>query len=266
MKSFLSSLGFFLLVLISLLPVSAWSAKGPLSEGTSAGAKETMEKTPESNSDLVVRFGNESNQPDGAFGPLTYGLRGSHTFPQGLVLEAGYIRLHELGTHAFSSFLDEAQVTLRLPERPLLSQSVVLGVTLWKNRMIDMYTNLAGVEISGTGRVVPGLGLYVGTASRNEFSEHFYGLQLSLAGSLGPFEFSAGHLNGRINQGLYRKTALQAAWKLPLFSRLPMTLTLGFEDRYFKFGIFGPVSDANDERILISGLEMHWGALWPSLI
>ena len=51
-------------------------------------------------SNLTIRLANESNKPDGVFGPTTYGIRASHSFENEVTIEAAFMRLHEPGSPA----------------------------------------------------------------------------------------------------------------------------------------------------------------------
>ncbi len=206
---------------------------------------------------MILRLGNESNPVDGTFGPFTYGLRGIHRFSNQMSLEAGYIRLHEPLTSLNESVLDEAQVSLRLREIQVMNQPIIIGTTAWKNRMIDMYTNVGGIEFTRTGELSVTLGAYYGTATREYISGHFVGGQVGLASSVGPVEFGIAYMGGKIDDGTYRKLALEASTELGHSSQLPLGLTFGIEERYFNFGGGGPISEPQDEFIFIAGIEIH---------
>ena len=137
-------------------------------------------EAPEAESELILRVGNESNKPDGPFGPFTYGLIGHHSFANGMALGGDFMRLHEPGEPARSSFLDEAQLTLSLPETEILDQPIVLAGTLWKNRTIDMYTDIGGLEATWKGPLSTLVGVYSGTASREDISHAFIGFQVGI--------------------------------------------------------------------------------------
>ena len=221
---------------------------------TSEGAATTPNEETQRRNELVVRFGNESNPPDGVFGPFTYGLRGSHQFENEFAVEAGYIRMHEPHTPTFESVLDEAQATVRFPE----FHSIAVDATAWKNRMIDMYTNLLGVEFTRKGDVSFSLGVFAGTTTREDESGRFRGIQLGASAPLGSVELSAACLLGKIDEGSYRKCGLEGGMELRETSSLPLTVTAAIEERFFDFGNGRSVSDARDEFIFIAGLEVHF--------
>lgn len=210
-------------------------------------------------SELILRIGNESNPVDGVFGPLTYGLLGSHTFENQFTIEATYIRLHEPGTPTFVSVLDEAQLTFKTPETQILYGPMVVGVTAWKNRMIDMYTNLGGLEFTRSGKFSLLLGLYLGTATREDISKRFTGGQIGVSTTLGPTQVSASYMPGMIEDGSYRKIALEASTDVFKSKKMPLSLTFSLEDRYFDFGNGGPQSDPKDEFIFVTAAEIHLG-------
>jgi hypothetical protein len=226
-------------------------------QALSAGASTTPQPETEKKTELTVRLGNESNQNDGAFGPFTYGLRGRHSFENKLSIEAGYVRLHEPGTPKQNSFLDEAQLTVRLPEHQFMNSGFVIDATVWKNRTIDMYTNLVGLEMTKTGTVSLNAGLYAGSATREEVRGNFVGGQVGVSGTLGPVELALSHLAGRIDSGSYQKSSLEIATNLDFIPRVPVTLTFGVDDRYFDFGGPRPSSDRSDTFIYVTGLELH---------
>lgn len=223
--------------------------KQPNTEGAATIPTERADKKTE----IVLRLGNESNPVDGIFGPFTYGLRGSHQFENEFDIEAGYIRMHEPNTPSFNSVLDEAQVALRSPE----VSSYAAGITAWKNRMIDMYTNLLGIEITRKDKASITAGIFLGTATREDLSENFRGVQFGLSVPISDIDLSGACLVGKIESGSYRKCGVEAGKSFRENSSLPFTATLGIEARYFDFGNGGPVSEAQDEWIFISGLELH---------
>lgn len=205
--------------------------------------------------DIFFWLGNESNPVDGVFGPLTYGLSGSHRFAEGYELQATYINLHEPNTTLLAAVTDEAQIKFLLPE----NSEFQLGFTLWKNRMINMYTDVAGVEITTKNNLTLNLGLYGGTASLDVDSGDFRGIQLGLSGTFGPVDIAVSTLSGKIgSRGYYRKNALEASSELPPLLQLPLTISFAIEQRYFDFGGSGPRNDANDEFIYVTGLELHF--------
>jgi hypothetical protein len=235
------------------LLISSSAALAADTQPTSEGVATTPNEETQKRNELVVRLGNESNPPDGVFGPFTYGLRGSHQFENEFAVEAGYIRMHEPHTPALESVLDEAQATVRFPEY----HSFTVDATAWKNRTIDMYTNLLGVEITRKGEVSFSLGAYVGTAMREDESGRFRGVQLGASAPLGSVDISAACLLGKIDEGSYRKCGIEGGLELRESSSLPLTVTAAIEKRYFDFGNGRSVSDARDEFIFIAGLEIH---------
>ncbi len=217
-----------------------------------------------SRSDLAIRIGNESNRPDGLAGPLTCGVLGSYTFESRLVVDAAYVRLHEPHTPALRSVTDEARATVTLPERPVLGQPLVLAGTAWRNRMIDMYTNLGGLEVTrpDLGPVSLVVGGYAGDASREDVHGGFVGARLALSGESGPVTWELGHLQGRIGSpgagsGAYRKSSAEAGARLFGVRRLSVEGTLAVEDRHFTFGPGRPASAPADALIVVVGLEGH---------
>ena len=171
--------------------------------GSQAGA---AEKSAEPSSDIVFRLGNESNQNDGLYGPLTFGFRANHTFNNQIALEAGYIRLHEPGTTGLNSVLDEAQATLKLPESHVLNQPISLATTAWKNRMIDMYIDVVGLQMTRNGELNFNFGIYNGSATLNAVNGRFIGFEAGISGSISPIEISLDQISGKIeNEGYYRK-------------------------------------------------------------
>jgi hypothetical protein len=226
----------------------------PISEG----APNVPKQGSVAQSGLDMRFGNESNPVDGAFGPLTYGLRGNHTFTNKMTAEAGYIRLHEPHTSLTNSVLDEAQLTVKFPETKLVSQPIIIGVTAWQNRMIDMYTNVFGLEAARTGKISTTLGVYFGTATHEDNSGRFIGGQFGISSTLGPIELGMAYMGGRIDTGHYQKIALDVATDLIEIGKIPLSLTFAIEDRKFNFGNGGPVSEPRDEFIFVTGFEFHF--------
>lgn len=221
----------------------------PNTEGGATIPSENGEKKTE----LILRLGNESNPVDGFFGPFTFGLRGSYQFENGVGLEAGYIRMHEPNTSSFRSVLDEGQVTLRSPE----FSSYEVDSTIWKNRMIDMYTNLFGVEITHNDKVSVTVGGFFGTATREDLSNYFRGIQIGLSASVSEINFDGACLVGKIERGSYRKCGIEAGKSFREKSSLPVTATFSVEERYFDFGNGGPISESRDEWIFISGIELN---------
>lgn len=217
--------------------------------------------------ELRLRVGNESNQVDGVFGPFTYGLEGHYTFTNGMGIEAAMIRLHEPGSPTFNSFLDEGQLSLKLPEITFLQQRLAFTATIWSNRMIDMYTNVGGIEVADKWETLAvNLGLYAGAAVRDEVSGRFLGGRLGISHVFGPIELAleqmtgvirtAGDLNS-LGGGVYQKTSLEANAEVNLSNSLPLTLTFSVEKRYFDFGNGGPAIDPLDSYILVLGVEIN---------
>ena len=191
---------------------------------------------------------------DGIFGPFTYGMRGSHKFESDFSIEAGVIRLHEPDTPTFTSVLDEAQLTIGLPEHGAFA----VDVTAWDNRMIDMYTHLGGLEVTHKGDLSVTLGAYAGTATLDIESGNFVGVQLGVSAPVGPAELSGACIFGKIDTGgSYRKCGIEGAMDFRESSSVPLTSTFGIEERYFDFGSGGSVNDPQDEYIYIVGLEIH---------
>ena len=241
----------------------------PLARAAEESVQPRLEATPTEGADapaakseFTLRLGNESNKNDGNFGPLTYGLRVEHAFSNGTEVEAGYVLLHEPKTPSSAAAVDEAQFTFKLPETRLVDQPVVVGLTAWKNRMIDMYTNVGGVEVTRTGDFAVTAGIYVGSATREELSRRFVGGQAGVSGSIGPIELGASQMVGSIltdrDRGYYRKTAVEAAANLPVVDKLPLQLTFSIEDRYFDFGNEQARSDPSDALIFVTGIEVHF--------
>jgi hypothetical protein len=248
LSPFITLLVFFLSPCVFIQPTLAADER-PISEG----ATTTPSERTGAESELVLRMGNESNGVDGAFGPFTYGARGSHKFESDYAIEAGFVRLHEPGALTFASVVDEAQATLRFPER----HSYIVAATAWQNRTIDMYTNLVGFEINRKGPIAVLAGAYLGTATREEVTGNFRGGQIAVSRSIGPVGVSVDALLGKIDDGSYRKLGVEASMDLAVDKSVPFTLSLAAEDRYFDFGNGRPVSDPRDEVIYITALEFH---------
>jgi hypothetical protein len=242
-----------ILFLTGMTVLSVHSAICAENQPNSEGAASLPASETQKNTEIILNLGNESNPVDGPFGPFTYGFRGSHQFQNAFAIEAGYIRLHEPKTGVFDSSLDEAQLTLKLPETKLFA----FAVTAWENRMIDMYTKLGGVELTRKGPMSVSLGAYFGKASREDVSAIFRGAQISLSAPIGPVEVAAACLFGKMDQGSYRKCGLEGAMHFREETDVPLGLTAAIEERYFDFGNGGPVSDPRDEYIFILGLEVH---------
>jgi hypothetical protein len=241
-------------LIVALALMFSHGALGAENQPNSEGAATIPSESPQKNTELILRFGNESNPVDGLLGPFTYGLRGRHRFENDFAVEFGYIRLHEPKTPTFHSVLDEAQVTLSLPEY----RSFIFDATVWKNRMIDLYTNLAGLEVSHKDQVSVSLGAYLGTATREEERGNFRGAQLSLSSQIGPVGLSGACLLGSIDEGSYRKCGLEGGMDFREESSFPLSVTFAIEERYFDFGNGRPRSESPDEFIFISGLEIHF--------
>jgi len=239
------------LILISWLTACAWSAEP---------------SAPEPNNEVVMRFANEANTPDGVFGPLTAGFAGQYVFDGGTEVDATYIRLHEPGTPPAHSVVDEAQGTIKGPRMHLFGQPIALAGTAWQNRMIDMYTNLGGLEVSrpDLGPLSVTVGAYAGNAIRESVRGLFAGGQVELSGALGRFDWSLSHMEGTIDHtcstsgvGSYRKSAAGVAVRVFASHSVSLGMTLDVEDRHYSFGSLGPSSASQDALILVAGLELH---------
>lgn len=207
-------------------------------------------------SEITLRLGNESNPVDGFLGPMTYGARASHTFDFAAI-EAGYVRLHEPATPTFESEVDEAQISLRSPELHVIELPIIIGLTGWKNRMIDMYTNLLGLEVTSTGPFSLSLGIYVGSATLDELKRNFVGGQVGLSHTFKKVELGLSYMAGAIAEGSYRKVSAEASSKVFESNKTSVQITFGVEDRYYNFGNGLPVSEPADEFIFVSGLEFR---------
>ena len=223
---------------------------------TSGGAKRQAQYA------LSLRLANESNEADGLFGPVTYGLIGNVTDESGLALDATFIRMHEPDMAPLNSFLDEAQLTVSFPATEALS----FAATLWKNRMMDMYTTLGGLEIEQAFEPVSmNLGLYAGSASRFEVQGRFLGAGLEVGAEFGKLEVAIAHVAGLIHLptdrsslgvGKYHKTGLEAEIGLNSSESFPVRSTLSIERRFFDFGSGGPASEPIDTYIVVIGFEL----------
>lgn len=219
--------------------------------------------------ELIIRVANESNQIDGLLGPFTYGIKGSYEFLKGPVIEGTFIRLHEPGSPFTASFLDEGQLTIQFPGISCLGQPLTIAGTAWINRMIDMYTNLGGVEFSSDEKIILlNAGLYAGTATREDVSGRFLGAELGISRSFGPVDIAIGQMNGVIRTpgdpgslggGRYSKTRFETAIAFNSAGKLPVAVTFSVEKRYFNFGNGGPKNDPQDAYIFIGGLEINIG-------
>lgn len=204
-------------------------------------------------SEFVVRLGNESNPVDGFFGPFTYGAQGSHRFDGDSSISLGYMRLHEPSSSTLTSVLDEAQATVSLP----VSSGTQAGLTGWQNRMIDMYTNLFGLEFS-SGEVLSILfGMYAGSATREEVSGKFFGGQIAFQMEVSNLEFKLLCVLGTIDQGSYRRCEFGVSKDFLTRALFPVTTTLDVEERYFDFGVDRPKSEPQDEFIVVAAIEIH---------
>jgi hypothetical protein len=65
-------------------------------------------------------------------------------------------------------------------------------------------------------------------------------------------------MEGWIERGRYRRAALEGSTDLFAESKMPLTLTFAIEERYFRFGHDGPVSEPKDEFIFVTGIEVHF--------
>lgn len=225
------------------------------------GAGPRAEEPP---AELAVLLGNESNGSDGVFGPLTYGLEGGGPLGRGFAFEAALVGLHEPGTGALTADLDDARAALRLPAFSLASRPLTAGGTVWRNRMIDMYTTVGGAELAREGPVEATAGFYAGRASRGAVTAQFLGARMAVSGSAGSFTWEASALGGLIRSpgearrgAAYRRTAVEVSTMLNPVARLPVGLTLAAEDRWFSFGPSGPASSPRDDLILVVELRLH---------
>ncbi len=210
-------------------------------------------------------IGNESNKPDGIAGPVTWGAEASQDFKNRMSIEATYVRLHEPKTPLNNSVLDEAQLTLLLKNGKLFSQPIRVGVTAWKNRMMDMYINVGGMEVTRDGKVTLKVGLYAGTATREEAHGRFFGAQGDATLPIGRFKLALSHVTGVIKTpgdvslfgfGRYNKSSLSVETDINIARRLPITLSLATERRTFNFGNAGPVSDPIDTYITVTEVKI----------
>jgi hypothetical protein len=247
---------FFLI--ITLLVTS--SARGtPADTSLAPKSEPQLSKT---KFDLSARFANESNWADGVWGPVTYGLIGDIVAESGLELDATFIRMHEPGMATFNSVLDEGQLSLKYPLSTMLS----VDGTFWKNRMMDMYTTLGGLEFERTlDPISLNLGLYAGSASRFEVAGRFLGAGLEISATIGKIDIALSHLAGLIHipndpsglgVGKYHKSGLEASMDLDESIKFPLRSTLSVERRYFDFGSGGPVSEPIDTYIVVVGVEV----------
>jgi hypothetical protein len=242
-------------VLLLVLPHWALAFSRPADTLKTAAIAPEPEK---SRVELSMWLGNESNQADGIWGPVTYGLIGNYTAENEMAIEAKFVRMHEPGMRTFDSFLDEGQLSVRMPS----IGSLTLGAILWRNRMMDMYTTVGGAEITDDVKTIAwNAGLYGGTASREDVSGRFLGTLIGITTSFGPVEASLSHFAGLIHtpgdpsglgKGKYHKSSLEATMSIGT----PVTASLAVERRYFDFGNGGPVSEAIDTYIFIAGVEI----------
>jgi hypothetical protein len=209
--------------------------------------------------ELVLRLGNESNGPDGVWGPVTYGVLAGHRFQGGLAIEAGYVRLHEPGWAALKSGVDEAVLALSAPEIHWLGQPFVFSARAWRNRTIDMYTTVGGVEVSRPGRVSFLLGGYAGDAERGPVEQRYVAFQLGAGATFGLLDVGAFLVDGVIGgSGHHTVAGLDAGWNFLTGSRLPITLTLSLQGRSYRFADGGPASHPDDALIAVLGAEVHF--------
>jgi hypothetical protein len=251
-------------------PQPAAPVHGGLAKTTSATNEPTNADPAAPATEVVFHVGNESNQNDGVRGPFTYGLEATHAFRNGVSLEGAYTRLHERGMPKSAFYVDEAQLSLKSPEARVLGQPLVFGATAWKNRMMDMYTNLGGLEVTRSGKIAVNAGVYGGHATLDELRGRFIGAQLGASGSIGPVELAIAHMSGairtpgdasRVGEGRYRKSGIEAATNVHFIGTLPLTVTGSLEKRYFSFGNGGPVADPTDTYIFVTGVEANAGDL-----
>ncbi len=219
----------------------------------------------EPKSKISLILGNESNKPDGFAGPITWGAEGSHDFKNGMSLEATYVRLHEPKTPFNQSFVDEAQLTLLLKEGKLFSQPMHVGVTAWKNRMMDMYINVGGLEVSREGKVTLNVGLYAGNATREEEKGRFLGAQIAGSVPIGRFTLELSHITGVIKtpgdfkflgSGRYNKSSISAETEINIGQKLPITLSVAVDRRGFNFGNGGSVNDPIERYIEVTEVKI----------
>jgi hypothetical protein len=149
--------------------------------------------------------------------------------------------------------LDEAQLTIRLPDQRRFS----IGLTAWKNRMIDMYTTVGGIEITHKGAISVMAGAYLGSATLDEVSKTFLGAQLGVSGEIDPADLAGACLLGKIEHGWYRKCGIEIDFSLLKNYSVPIIATFNAEERYFNFGNGGPISQPKDEFVFIAGAELH---------
>ncbi len=236
-------------------------------------------EAPSAKTSVSIHFGNESNPADGPFGPKTYGISVTHDFKTGASLEGGFTRLHEPGMKTFASDLDEAQLTYVLPERKIGGRSTALSGTLWKNRTVDMYTNVLGVEAQQVRKVgeIPVtfmVGAYGGTATRDEDHGRYVGLQVGASATYRVFQLGISYVSGAIHTpgdagvfgtGRYRKISGDFSVNVNEGKRLPFTVSLTVDKRYFNFGRNGPVIDPINKVVAVTGLSVNVGDLRNAL-
>jgi hypothetical protein len=131
--------------------------------------------------------------------------------------------------------------------------------------MIDMYTDIGGMEITRKGEALSfNGGLYAGDARREDVNGRFLGFLIGASTTLGPVEVALTQVAGAIRtagdpsglgEGRYFKTAIEGNTDIKVSPHFPLTLTLGLEKRFFNFGNGGPVSDPRDGYILVFGVE-----------
>lgn len=247
------------------------TAPNPLSQGGSSVQPQraptgTTAEAEEARTELVVLLANESNLRDGVFGPVTYGLRGRHQAENGWSLEAGYVRLHEPHSPAVDSVVDEAELTVSAPQLNLGQQPFTVSATAWQNRMIDMYTSVAGLELTWAGKLAVNAALYAGEATRENLAGRFLGAQLGASMAFGRVDVAIGEMAGMIRlprdgsawgTGRYFKSALELAVNVAVGNQLPVAVTAAVQHRYFDFGNAGPVSETLDGWIFVLGMEVN---------
>jgi hypothetical protein len=129
-----------------------------------------------------------------------------------------------------------------------------------------MYTTVAGPEVTyTTSSFIWNVGLYAGSASREEVSGRFLGAQIGMSRSFGSLELSLSHFAGLIHtpgdpsslgNGTYHHSGFEVSLPLNLPQHFPMTLTASIERRYFNFGNGGPRNDMIDTYIFVLGAEI----------
>jgi hypothetical protein len=261
-------------ILLSLLGTSFAIAcdevKDPGCTAREKAKNEAPKAKEEPKKEVSIHIGHEANKPDGLYaGPNTYGISATYG-----IFSATTTRLHEPGTPALHSFLDEAQLTVTLPEKQVFTVPIVFDGTVWKNRTMDMYTNVIGVEASYENKIGEikdakygiGLGVYGGTATRDSETGRFLGYKVSGSASYKAVELALSYMNGAIRTqgdhghlgtGRYRKTAAEVTTNINIANKLPLGITTAVEKRYFNFGNGGSESDPVDTYIFTIGVEAN---------